>query len=311
VKARVRVERPGIPRVEVDRAVAELAVAQHGVVARTQLRDLGLGDRAVDHWLQAGRLHRVHRGVYSVGHRLLSQDGRRLAAVSAAGPHAVLSHGSAAELWGLASAGASLEVTVPRDRRDRPGLTLHQGVLSSDERAAVRGIAVTTPGRTLLDLASTVDARTLRRALHEAEVGRLAEAAALEAMVVRHRGRRGARRLRMAIRERDLGGDRTRSELELRFLELVADRRLPAPRANVQVRAGRRLLEADFAWPDQRLIVELDGHATHATRAKFERDRERDRALHAAGWRVIRVTWRQLGEDLEGVVADLRTLLEV
>lgn len=294
-----------------DRAVAELAARQHGVVGRRQLRDLGIGERAVDHRVQAGRLHRVHQGVYAVGHPLLSREGRWLAAVIAGGSGAALSHRSAAELWGLLPRErGAMEIVVPGDRRDRPGLILHQARLIDAERTEVRGVPVTTVERTLLDVAAVVDSRALRRAVHEAEVLRLWRPAAVEATLARHRGRRGAGRLGAVLAQGGLGADLTRSELELRFLELVADRRLPAPRANFSVRIGRRTVEADFAWPDRRLIVELDGHATHATRAGFERDRARDRAVQAAGWRVVRVTWRQLHGDPAAVVHDLRRLLE-
>ena len=312
VKGRVRLGEVGKARVGVDRAVAEVAARQHGIVGRKQLRELGLGERAIDHRVQAGRLHRVHRAVYAVGHPLLTRDGRWLAAVLAGGEGAILSHRSAAELLGLLPPDEGpTEIIVPCDRRDRPGLILHQGRVRPDERTAVRGVAVTTVARTLLDLASTVDDRTLRRAIHEAEVHRLLDRLAVDSALAGRRRRRGVGRLTAALADRGLGSARTRTELELRFLELVADQRLPAPRANLRVSVGRRSFEVDFAWPEKRLIAELDGHAVHATREKFERDRERDRVLSTAGWRVVRITWRQLHDDPDAIVADLRSLLVV
>lgn len=289
-----------------DRAIARLAGRQHGVVARRQLVALPLGAGAIDHRLRRGRLHPLHRGVYAVGHRALSREGRWMAAVLAGGNGAALSHRSAGALWGiLPNARTDAEITVPVTRRRRPGLEQHQSILVADELTAVDGVPVTTAARTLLDLAAVVRPHQLRRAVEEAEVRRLWDRLSVADLLDRHRGRRGTAELSALVADAAVGLDVTRSDLEARFLAAVIDAGLPRPRANVPLEVGGRVLEPDFAWPERRVAVELDGHAFHATRASFEDDRARDRALHAAGWRVIRVTARQLLREREAVRADL------
>jgi REase_MTES_1575 len=296
-----------------DAAIGELAAHQHGVVARAQLLDLGPGRRAIDHRVERGRLPVVHHGVYAVGHVVLSREGRWMAAVLAAGPGAVLSHRSAAALWGLRhTRRARIEVTVPRSLRPRPGIQVHRGHLLDDEVGAVHRIPVTTVSRTLLDLASLVDAVQLERALDRAEALRLADHAALADLIARHPRRSGTRALRALLATRSIGATVTRSELEDRFLAFLDDAVLPRPEVNVPLELGPGAwIEADCIWRNQRLIVELDGHAAHATPRAFERDRSRDRALQAAGWHVVRITWRQLHDEPSTVAADLRTLLQI
>lgn len=292
-----------------DGAIAALAERQHGVVARAQLVDLGLGRRAIGHRLECGRLHAVHRGVYAVGHRVLTREGRWTAAVLAAGAGAVLSHRSAAALWGIRPGAGRIEVTAPRALRSRAGLRLHHTRLAEDEVTAVRGIPVTTPARTLLDLAAVVGAQQLERAVNEAEVLRLGDAVALAELVRRHGGRRGAGALRRILEAGQVGALITRSELEDRFLGFLDAFGLPRPEVNATLPVSGGPVEADCVWRGPRLVVELDGYATHAPRHAFERDRARDRALLAAGWRVARVTWRQLAADPRALAAELRALL--
>jgi very-short-patch-repair endonuclease len=293
----------------VDAEIAALAERQHGVVARAQLLQIGVGSRAIGHRLACGRLHPVHRGVYAVGHRLLTREGRWTAAVLAAGAGAVLSHRSAAALWGIRRGAGRIEVTTPRALRARPGLRVHQARLAEDEVTVVRGIPATTPARTLLDLAAVVGARQLERAVNEAEVLRLGDAVVLADLLRRHRRRRGAGALRRILDEGRAGARVTRSELEDRFTAFLDDAGLPRPETNVHLAVGRRLVEADCVWRGARLVVELDGFAGHAPRQAFERDRARDRALLAAGWRVARVTWRQLTAEPRALAAELRALL--
>jgi len=177
-----------------DAAIASLAAAQHGVVAREQLAALGLGRGVIDSRVSRGRLHPVHRGVYAVGHPRLSRHGHWLAAVLASGPGAVLSHRSAAALWGIRdTARADIEVIVARQRRRRRGIQPHHIVLPSDEVTIERGIPVTTPARTLLDLAEQLAPQRLERAVHEAEYRRLTTPLPLDALLTRHQGRRGQR----------------------------------------------------------------------------------------------------------------------
>jgi hypothetical protein len=307
VKPRIGAEpRPN----DIDEKIAALAGSQHGVIARTQLAALGIGRRAIGHRLRCGRLHPLHRGVYAVGHRVVSREGRWMAAVLAMGSGAVLSHRSAAALWGMrATTRTRIEVAVPGRPGSRPALQVHRVRLAADETTTHRGIPVTTPNRTLLDLAAVLDARQLEKPINEAEILRLTNPISLDDLLERHRGRRGAKALREILATRDLGSTITRSELEDRFLRFLDEAVLPRPEVNVALRVAGQWIEADCVWPNHRLIVELDGHATHATAGGFERDRARDRALHADGWRVVRITWRQLHEERDAVARDLERLL--
>ncbi len=297
----------------IDVVIARLAERQHGVVARAQLLELGLGRDAIGHRLDCGRLHPLHRGIYAVGHRALTREARWIAAVLASGSAAVLSHRSAAALWGLrVASGTRADVTVARRLRARTGIAAHHAVLPADEVTVVRGIAVTTPPRTLLDLAAVVAPRHLERAVNDAEVLRLADALSLEQLVLRHPRRRGIAALRRILAHGRIGATVTRSELEDRFLAFLDRAGLPRPEVNAALElAHGHWIEADSLWRAQRLVVELDGYASHATRTAFEHDRSRDRALQAAGWRVVRVTWRHLAHEPATVAAQLRALLGI
>lgn len=231
-----------------------------------------------------------------------------MAAVLLGGPGAVLSHGPAAALWRLRPEGAGrIDVTLARKRRQRDRVRFHHTPIPPDERTVLYGIPVTTVPRTLLDLAAVLDGRRLERAINEADVLRLADSLSLRDLLTRYPRRAGTPAVAAALEAREAGATVTRSELEERFLRLLERHGLPRPRTNAHMEG----IEVDCAWAAQRLIVELDGHAVHGTRDAFERDRERDRLLQAAGWRVIRVTWRQLCAGPAAVAADLRTLLAV
>jgi very-short-patch-repair endonuclease len=295
----------------IDGEIAALAGRQHGVVARRQIAALGAGPGAIDRRLELGRLHLLHRGVYAVGHRVVSREGRWMAAVLAMGPEAVVSHRSAAALWGIRpTSRGRIEVTVPGPRRSRTTVEVHHARLAGDEVTTERGIPVTTPPRTLLDLAAVLDARQVERAIDEAEFLRVTDPTSLDALLKLHARRRGARALRQILAGKTIGATITRSELERRFLQFLDEAVLPRPRVNVRLHLATGWIEADFVWTEQHLIAELDGHASHATTAGFERDRARDRALQAAGWRVIRVTWRQLHGESAAVARDLERLLK-
>jgi very-short-patch-repair endonuclease len=286
-----------------DRLIAELAERQHGVVARPQLLLAGVPDHVIEHRLILSRLHPIHHGVYAVGHRRLSKEGRWMGAVLAAGPDAVLSHRSAATLLGFGH-WPHVEVTARR-RRERRGMRVYTFTLAPDEVSVIENIPATTVPRTLLDLATVLPAHQVERAINEAEVQRRTDPLSLLDLVTRYPGRRGIRTIRSILSRLETGSAFTRSELESRFVAFVRKARLPAPSLNAHVSG----YECDCVWPGHRLVVELDGHATHATRAGFERDRTRDRSLNAAGWRTVRVTWRQLHESPEALAADLRTML--
>ena len=292
-----------------DARLAHLAARQHGVVSLAQLRALGLGKRGAAHRAARGRLHRVHRGVYAVGHPRLTPEGRSLAALLACGPRSVLSHRSAAAAWGIrASAQTLIEVTTSnRGRRAPPGVQLRlTRSLRAEDVTRLRGLPVTTVARTLVDLACVLAPSALARAVHEAEFRRLLDVAAVEAVLARANGRRGTAALRTALAEPSPGA--TRSALEERFLSLVRGR-LPAPRLNANLWVGGELIEVDAAWRDARVAVELDGAAAHRTSRAFHRDRARDLGLAAEGWVVVRLTWPQLIHEPERIVGELRRLL--
>ena len=285
-----------------DKIVARLAERQHGVVAARQLAAIGLSRNAVSARAQAGRLHRVHRGVYAVGHPVLTVNGRRMAAVLAAGPGAALSHASAAALWEIRPTSATrIDVSVrsAAGRARRPGLRIHRAArLRRDEITVQQGITVTTVARTLLDLAATSSPRALERALDEAEIQQLYDRTSLDALVRAHAGERGAAALAGALRH-DAGTTATKSELEELLLSICDRHGIERPAVNADV-AG---LEVDFLFAKRRLVVEADSWAFHRTRRAFERDRERDAILARAGYPTLRFSHRQLTRE-PAMVAD-------
>jgi very-short-patch-repair endonuclease len=228
-----------------------------------------------------------------------------MAAVLACGEDAVLSHRGAAALWQLLPS-SLLEVTAPT-ARGRPGIKRHRARLADDEITRERGIPVTTVPRTLFDLAAVVPRHRLERAINEAEVQRrLTDSLSLPVLLKRHPRRRGSKALRAIL---ETGATLTRSDLEARFLMFVEQTRLPTPEANAHLLINGIWIECDFVWRAERVVAELDGRDTHDTAAAFERDRARDRALAAAGWRTVRVTWHQLRREPESLAADLRQIL--
>jgi very-short-patch-repair endonuclease len=291
---------------DLDEVIAGCGRQQHGTVARRQLLALGFGADAIDYRLKRRRLHVVHAGVYAVGHEALSRQGRWMAAVLAGGLGAALTFRSAGALWEVRPTSASkIEVTTPRGQHPRPGIQFHRSSLPGDEVTVEEGIPGTTVPRTLFDLAAVLTPWQLERAMNEAEVRRLWDQLSLLDLLRRYPRRPGSRTVRAVLGAREAGATITRSELEVRFLELVDRARLPQPRTNKLVEG----FEVDVVRPEARIAVELDARSTHATIAAFERDRERDRILLAAGWRTVRVTWRQLEFAPDRLEADLRRLL--
>lgn len=294
------------PKVVNDRVVS-LATSQHGVVARRQLSRAGLSDSAIALAVRRGRLLRLHQGVYAVGHRALTAQGWWMAAVLACGDGAVLSHATAGAAWDLRSSNTALiHVIVPTagGRARHRGLRIHRRPdLRSDETTHLGAIPITTPARTLLDLAARLPRPALERALERAEAQRIVDHADLTTLLLRRRSQPGARKL--ASLEITDEPALTRSELEDRFLELLPRHDLPRPLTNHRVLD----YEVDFVWPERRLIVETDGHRHHGTRQAFERDRRRDARLQRAGYAVLRFTYRQVIEAPEETVATVRELL--
>jgi very-short-patch-repair endonuclease len=294
-----------------DVAVAALAARQHGVVSTAQLHAAGLGRGAIDLRIRRGRLHRLHHGVYAFGHARLTQRGRVWAALLACGGEhaAVISHRSAAALWDIGPApSARIDVTTLHGSRSTRAIRVHHSATlhSQDVHRDDDGLPVTTVARTLLDLATVLTPARLERACHQAEIARCLDLTSITNVLERATGAPGTRALREALDHLAIGGPQpTRSELEIRFLSLIAQARLPTPRVNTTIHG----LEVDFFWPDDGLVVETDGVATHLTPTAFETDRRRDAALQVAGYRIVRFTWRQLTDRPDTVVRTLRALL--
>ncbi|CAA9536986.1 MAG: hypothetical protein AVDCRST_MAG30-4328 [uncultured Solirubrobacteraceae bacterium] len=252
---------------------------------RAQLLDAGLTSRQIERRLASGHLHALHRGVYAVGHTALPPFAHELAALLACGPTAHLSHRTAAVVWRmLPPAPGPIHVTISGSHRRGPA-TVHLHRTTRPEVTHREDLPLTSAVRTLTDLTAT-GSPELDRAVNEALVLRLVSAADIRHLVPQ-------------------GPAPTRSEAERRLLALIAKARLPRPRTNVRL-AGH---EVDAHWPDQRLVVEVDGYAFHGTRAAFERDRARDADLLAAGQRVLRVTWRQITDQPEALAARLGAAL--
>jgi very-short-patch-repair endonuclease len=207
--------------------------------------------------------------------------------------------------------GTSLPVEVTREHgwRAPAGVVVHRGRLPEEETAEIDALCVTSLSRTIFDLAGRLNLRQLERVMNEAEVLRLTDRVSVPELAARYPARRGAKNLR-AVLDKAQPPSITRSELEEAFVALIDRCGIARPRLNAHLAVGERTFEVDCLWSEQRLIAELDGHAVHGTRWAFDADRERDRLLVTDGWRVIRVTWHQLDESPEGVVRDLRRLLE-
>jgi very-short-patch-repair endonuclease len=314
--------------------ISELAARQHGVVSRVQLLRAGVSPRVIQRRVQSGVLVAIHRGVYRIGPVEVPGQ-REMAAVLACGDGAVASHRTAAALWELLpapSARAARHVTVVATdgSRSRVGIRVHRvTTLPAGDAALRHGIPVTTPLRTVCDLAaeasrgtsgkarrgagrpgttsprtppsSTVAPREVEQALARALREGLLTTDELEARIglpSTERGGRGTRLLR-AILGSHTGPAMTRSEAEERCLSLFRRARLPAPEANAQLGG----YELDFLWRAPRIAVEVDGYTFHGSRERFESDRARDAELMAHGIQVVRVTWRQLQNEPEAVVA--------
>jgi very-short-patch-repair endonuclease/predicted transcriptional regulator of viral defense system len=277
---------------DTDLVIAALADAQHGVVARSHLLQAGVSARAIERRTESGRLHILYRGVYAVGHTVLTLHGRWMAAVLACGKGAALSHTTAAAACDLRRAGETIHVTVPgRGGRKAPrGIRLHRSpTLTARDVTEIRGIPVTKVARTLIDVARVVSHDELARIVDEADRRGLVDFRDLEA----------ARSASLQAVLRAYAPAPTRSELERRFLKLCRDHGIPRPETNVFIEG----MEVDFVWRERKLIVEVDGYAFHRSPAAFEKDRERDVHLVMKGWTTRRFTWRHVTERESWVAA--------
>lgn len=293
-----------------DAAIARLSIDRHGIVTLAELEGLGLSGRAVRHRVAAGRLCRLHRGVYSQGRP--TPQGRWMAAVRASGPGALLSHRAAAALWDLRpDAGRRIDVTVAGSTgRASAAIEVHSGArIAPPDVASRAGIPCTSLARTLLDLAAVVDRATLARAVDRAEELRAFDLDAVEEVLERCRGRRGTVALRSVLADY-AGPAVTRSAAEERFLAIVSEAGLPRPRVNDWIPLGEgQGYRPDFLWGDARLIAEVDGRTHHARRLAFRHDRRRDRRLALAGFQTCRYDAGEVFEAPDRVVRELRSLL--
>ncbi len=282
--------------------MAELAGRQSGIADRAQLRRCGLDDAAIARWIAHGRLHRLHRGVYAVGHAVIAIRGRLVAAVLYGGPGAVLSHQTAGWCWGLLDAEPRrIHVSTPNRRRSVREIRIHRP--RTIDSTVNDGVALTTVPRTLLDLAATLPFTDLRQALAKADHLNLLEARTVEAQL--GRGRAGAREIRRALSLHCPELARTRSVLEERFVALIERHRIAMPEVNVRLEG----FVVDALWRRERVVVELDGHDTHSYPAAAERDRRRDLLLRRGGFTVLRYTWQQVTEEQGAVIGDLQAAL--
>jgi very-short-patch-repair endonuclease len=270
--------------------IAALADSRHGVVTRALLLNAGFTERQIERRVQAGRLHRLYYGVYAVGHRRLTIEGRWMAATLATG--GVLSHATAATAWALRRSSGVIHVTVAGDagRKRRQGIKVHRSTtLTPAEMTVLNGIPITTPARTIIDLSRVLEGRALEHVLDLADQRglinfdhlRAANSASLQAVLQNYRPAE------------------TRSELEEALLRLCDDHGIPRPETNTRIEG----IEVDAVWRDARLVVEIDGFRYHRAPSRFESDREKDVMLELMGWRVLRFTGRQLEDRGDWVAA--------
>jgi hypothetical protein len=298
-----------------DRGLAELAGAQDGVASLDQLRRIGLTQRTAEYRATQGRLHRVHRGVYAVGHLAIGQLGPLRAAALACGEGAVISHGTAAAFWGLRDPWPVLiDVTGGRQAGRRlDGIRCRRcRYPASEEILFHEEIPLTSPARTLVDSAGMLGTVSLRRMVERAAVLKLLDLVALDESLQGAKRRRGISALQMILedwRTEDGSVPDLRSDFEALVLPRLLAMGLPRPACNETLEIEGERLMVDFLWERQRVVVETDGAATHGTPVAFQRDRRRDQMLVAAGYRVARATWDQMRDELDAVVQRIaRTL---
>jgi very-short-patch-repair endonuclease len=295
--------------------MADLATRQHGVVSTPQLLALGHAERTIHEWAEAGRLHRLHQGVYAVGRRRLSWHSRCWAAVLGAEANevdevvwpAVASHGSAAYLWGIYRyAPERIDVTAPIRRRAKRKFVVHfSSILAPEDRGERQGMPVTSVPRSLMDLAIRSSPEQLDRLLERTEELGLFDLPAFEDVLDRAGGHRGRGRLRRALLYQP-DPSFTRSRFEKEFRRCVRRAGLATPSMNFSAHG----YELDAYWPDLRFAVELDLFETHGSRAAFERDRRRQEELKLLGVEMVRITRPRLKSEPEAVIRNLAAHLE-
>lgn len=291
-----------------DRVLAWFADRQHGVVSREQLLAAGVSAQAIGRAVRAGRLRPLFRGVYAVGHIAVRREGWWMGALLACGGGAALSHQTAATLWELHK-GSILPVALitPTDRgRKQSRIKVHRTRLHETETLVRDGLRVTTPARTIVDLAATLSARSLREMVERAQDGRRFDPDGISTTLARVPRQAGARPLMDLLELMQPDTDNARSHLERLFLSLVRHARLPRPEVNREIADRKR----DFVWPRQRLVVEVDGYRYHSSRQAKRRDHRRDRQLTTLDWRPVRFTYEDVAFEPAQIARELTALLE-
>lgn len=293
--------------------VAVIAGTQAGLVTIWQLREAGISDATIDRTVAGGRLHPVFHGVYCVGHRYLTPHGRLLAATLACGEGSVVSHGTAAWLYGLSSwKPEEVDVIAPVEVGRKIAGVRRRFVPLPEGRGVWRrsGVPVTSPARTIVDCAGS-DPKGVARMVEQAAVLALLDCAAIDRVLDRRR-RRGAKQLRRLLEpwRRYRPGIKLRSRMEAKLLPLLTEAALPIPETNVRVRAGKKTYEVDFLWRAEKLVVETDGGRYHDNPAAGSRDSDRNHALMAAGYLVPRLGWEDLRDRPDSTMAEITRLLD-
>ena len=285
-------------REDPDAAIERIAAAQHGVVTRRQIVESGVSARSIDRRLARCRLHLLYRGVYRVG-PIETPRAREMAALLACGPASALSHRSARALWDGQEAPQMIEVTVPRTKLRRVrGIAVHRSSTLTTDSVVMQGsLRVTTPLRTVIDLAAVLPRSELEQAIARLERCGHLESTDLLSWAEANRRAAGAAPLRALLAEGNAPAF-TRSEAEQRLLELIRRGRLRTPQVNVRLHG----YEVDFLWSGEKLVVEVDGFAYHASARAFANDRRRDAILTANGFRVIRLTWNDIAKQPEATL---------
>jgi hypothetical protein len=299
-------------------AVAGVAARQEGLVTQRQLEACGLSAGRLERWVGDGRLHPVFRTVYVLGYPTAGPRARMRAAVLAC-PGSVISYRSAATLLGLREVAPAVVDLIPPMEHGRKidGIKAHRVPYPGpSEVRRVHGIPCTSVARTIVDLAGTYGEKDLRETIEMAAVKKVLDVAAIDAVLENGPRRRGAPCLRRVLDDwrpvaETARYSTVRSLFEARLLPLIAGAELPMPRVNAPVRtAERRVLEVDLLWPERHFVVEADSRRHHGIEAAFDRDRRRDRELLAAGYGVLRVSWREMEKEPDAVFAVVRAELE-
>lgn len=293
--------------------IARIAEQQHGVVSHAQLRTAGLSRVGITRAVKGGRLFPIFRSAFAVGHQGVGDTGRRHAATLACGEGSVLSHGTAAFVWGLWEfQPAEIDVIAPVEAGRRiSGIRRRFVPLpAAEERTLQHGVPVTSPSRTIIDVAGIVRVGALARTVEQAAVLGVLDVAEVDRILARHR-RLGAPALRVILDEwrRHRPEQRLRSVLEAKMQRLLSNSRLPPPETNATLIAGTSSFEVDFLWRDHRLVVETDGRQFHTGPAAARRDASRDAALAHAGFAVIRLNWSEVRHRPEATVARIAKAL--